>query len=167
MLRICHINIRRIRKNKGHFLAFLSVLEQNFDIIAVTEIGDNAKHFLNENFLQGYSFAEPDLPNNNKYGGTTILVKHNIGGITPRDDLKIEMKCGCAKCATENTWIDINKDGRKFIISSIYRHGNSNYKHFVSALQKSISTLDPKDTVILAGDFNINLLNIHHEDTLD
>ena len=94
-------------------------------------------------------------------------MKHNIGGITPRDDLKIEMKCGCTKCATEKTWIEINKDGRKFIISSIYRHGNSNYKHFVSALQKSISTLDPKDTVILAGDFNINLLNIHHEDTLD
>ena len=166
-LKVCHLNIRRLSKNRGNFLAFLSTLDHTFDVIALTEIGDNAKHFLNDNFLKGYTYVEPDLPKNNKYGGTTILVNKNIDSITPRDDLKIEMKCNCTKCATENTWIEINKDGRKYIISSIYRHGNSNIKHFVSALQNSLTSLDSKDIVLLAGDLNINLLNIDHEDTLD
>ena len=166
-LKVCHHNIRRICKNKGNFLAFLSTLDQNFDIIALTEVGDNAKHFLNKNFLSGYTVVEPDLPTNNKYGGSAILVKNEIIDVTFRDDLKIKFGCDCTRCAVENTWIEVNLDGYKYIISSIYRHGNGKIAHFVSALENTLNKLDPKDIVILSGDFNINLLNIHHKDTSD
>ena len=39
-----HINIRRIAKNKGKLLGFLSTLKEEFDIIILTEIGNDAEH---------------------------------------------------------------------------------------------------------------------------
>ena len=47
-LRLCNINIRRIAKNKGKLLAFLSTMKRDFDVILLTEVGDNAESFLNE-----------------------------------------------------------------------------------------------------------------------
>ena len=45
-LTVCHVNIRRIAKNKPKLLAFLSTITRKFDVILLSEIGDNAKHFL-------------------------------------------------------------------------------------------------------------------------
>src|SRR6056300_325980 len=47
-LSLFHINIRRFSKNKGKLYALLMSLEEKFDIIVLTEIGDNAAHFLND-----------------------------------------------------------------------------------------------------------------------
>ena len=63
---ILHLNIRRIAKNRGEFLAFLQTIETDFDIIVLTEIGDNAEYFLNENFLSNYQQPFFELPKNNK-----------------------------------------------------------------------------------------------------
>ena len=65
---VCHVNVRRIAKNKGKLLAFLSTLEHKFNVIVLTEIGDNANHFLNDNLLEGYDFYHKLPIKNNKYG---------------------------------------------------------------------------------------------------
>ena len=166
-LDLCHLNIRRISKNKGKLMALLSVIDKPFDVIALSEIGDNANSFLNENFDSNYKIVQPDLPTNNKYGGTAILVNKNIKDITLRDDLKINKTCNCTKCATESTWIEFSKNNCKFIVCCIYRHVNGNVQHFNTALQASLEKLDRNSVVVIAGDMNINLLNIEHGDTLD
>ena len=47
---IIHMNIRRIAKNKGKLLGLLSTLNLEFDIIILTEVGDDAEHYINYNF---------------------------------------------------------------------------------------------------------------------
>ena len=47
---IIHMNIRRIAKNKGKLLGLLSTLNLEFDIIILTEVGDDAEHYINCNF---------------------------------------------------------------------------------------------------------------------
>ena len=64
-----HINIRRIAKNKGKLLGFLSTLKEEFDIFILTEIGNDAEHYINKNFLPHYD-AFIDTPKHNRYGGT-------------------------------------------------------------------------------------------------
>ena len=166
-LNLCHLNVRRIAKNKGKFFAFLNTLKRDFDVIILTEVGDNAQHFLNENFLPDYNVELVDLPLNNKYGGTAILVKKGSGRCTPRDDLKIKLDCGCTPCAIENSWIEINTGQNKYLLGGIYRHCNGDISHFVDALQNSLSKIDPNTTAIICGDININILNLDHSGTSD
>ena len=118
-LKLCHLNVRRIAKNRGKFLAFLSTLKCDFDVICLTEVGDNANCFLNNQFLPGYSVASKDLPVNNKYGGTAILVKNNFGTITPRDDLQFRLDCKCTDCVVENSWIELDTGPNKYLISTL------------------------------------------------
>ena len=164
---LCHVNIRRIAKNKGKLLAFLSTLDHDFQVIVLTEIGDNANHFLNDNLLQGYEFYQ-NLPTGNKYGGVAILVKKDIGNIVYRDDLEIVPTCTCDQCTLENSWIEINTTANeKYIIGGIYRHPNGNTGHFVTDIKNSLNKLDPKAICILTGDINIDLIKYDQADTFD
>ena len=133
----------------------------------LTEIGDNAKSFLNDDFMSQYSVAAIDLPENNKYGGTAILIKQGIGTVTPREDLEIKTNCGCGKCAVENSWVQLDIGKEKYIIAAVYRHCNGSIKHFNEQLENTLQKIDRKVTAILGGDININILNQEHTDTSD
>ena len=110
-----HINISRITKNKGKLLGFLSTLNEEFDIIILTEIGNDAEHYINKNFLPHYD-AFIDAPKHNRYGETAVLIKQGYGSATPREELKMTKSCTCENCAYENTWIDIKTKNNEFII---------------------------------------------------
>ena len=166
-LTVCHINIRRISKNKGKLIAFLSEILRDFDIILLTEIGDNAESFLTPEFLPGYIVSAIDLPKTNKYGGSAILIKEGVGTCTPRDELKFKMLCGCSNCQTENCWVELNTGTNKYLIGSIYRHCNGSILHFNEALNNLLTRLDDKIISIIGGDTNINILNQDHEATVD
>ena len=103
---VIHINIRRITKNKGNLLALLSVTDLKFDIVILSEIGDDANNYINDNYFSDYNFYM-DLPNNNKYGGVAIMIKHDYGSVTERGDLKLLKTCTCDKCAHENIWVEV------------------------------------------------------------
>ena len=158
-LTVCHVNIRRIAKNKPKLLAFLSTITRKFDVILLSEIGDNAKHFLNDQTISTYKVFAIDTPKNNKYGGTAILVKNGIGTVTPKDELKIEVNCQCRQCAVESSWIELNTGQNKYILSAIYRHCNGSVKHFNEQLDNSLQKLDKKTIAIVGGDTNINILD--------
>ena len=49
-----YINVRRIAKNKGKLLGFLSTLKEEFDTTISTEIGNDAEHYINKNFRPHY-----------------------------------------------------------------------------------------------------------------
>ena len=166
-LRLCHLNIRRIARNKGKLLAFLSTLKRDFDVILLTEVGDNAHLFLNDQSLSEYNIASIDLPTVNKYGGTAILVKKSLGNITPRDDLQFRLDCECSSCASENSWIELDTGLQKYLIAAIYRHHNGKISHFTEKLQCSLEKIDPKLTAFICGDTNINILNQNDTHTSD
>ena len=59
-----HINIWRVAKNKGTLLALLSVTDLEFDIVILSEIGDDGNNYINDNYFSDYNFYT-NLPNNN------------------------------------------------------------------------------------------------------
>ena len=77
-------------------------LTHKFDVLLLTEIGDNANHFLSDDTIPGYRVFAIDVPTNNKYGGTAILIKNEAGTVTQRDDLKVKVTCQCSQCAVES-----------------------------------------------------------------
>ena len=100
-LSLLHANVRRIAKNRGQFLAFYSTLDTSFDIIVLTEIGDDAKHFIHNDFLSGYTIFL-NTPTKNKYGGVAILVRNDLGNIYERSDLRLGKTCNYDKCQMED-----------------------------------------------------------------
>ena len=80
-------NIRRIAENKGTSLALLSVTDLKFDIVILSEIGDDGNNCINDHYFSDYNFYM-DLPNNNKYGGVVVMMKRDYGSVTQRDYLK-------------------------------------------------------------------------------
>ena len=54
-----------------------------------------------------------------------------------------------------------------YIVGAIYRHHGSKVPHFVSELEACLNKLPCDSLRILAGDMNINLKNINHNDTFD
>ena len=77
-LKVIHVNIRRISKNKAALIAFLSLIHYDCDVLMISEIGDNAASFINKSNFPQFPEQYFDLPNNdNRYGGTAILMKNN------------------------------------------------------------------------------------------
>ena len=123
-------NIRRLSKNRGTLLAFLSTMDNKFDIIVLTEIGNDGDDYINKNILSEYD-AFIDLLKNNRYGGVAILVKRGYGDIIQREELYTTKTCDCDRCQTENIWVEIKSGNANYVLSAIYRHPNGNalYKY--------------------------------------
>ena len=164
-LSVFHLNIRRLAPNKGKLLAFLSLINDSFDIIILTEIGDNADHFMTNELFPDHENAVFDLPKHNKYGGTAIFIRKNIGKLTTRQDLQLHKHCECDKCNFESTWVELETQHNTYLIGGVYRHPNGKVEHFTSSLENTLDKLDPKAVCIIAGDTNIDLIKIHREDT--
>ena len=163
---IIHMNIRRLAKNKGNFLGLLSTLNLEFDIIILTEVGDDAEHYINDNFLPNYD-AFLDTPRGNKYGGTAILVKEGYGSATIRDDLKMTKSCTCPNCVFENTWVEIKSKGDALVIAAVYRHPNGDVGHFVTDMDNALSHIPKHTNCFLVGDMNIDLLKFENDMTFN
>ena len=160
-LSVMHMNIRRIAKHRGELIAYLDTLDQKFDIIVLSEIGDDGQFYLNEDFFPNYHVYS-DTPNHNRYGGVAILIKKGIGEITIKDDLRLQKSCECQKCETENKWIELKTPEATYIVGGIYRHPNGNVQHFIKDLEDCIGMVPQNVNCILAGDININLMNYNH-----
>ena len=161
IISIFHMNVRRLAKHKGEFLAFLSTLTLSFDIIILTEIGNDANHHINEHFLPDFKCFY-SLPKGNKYGGTAIFIKNSIGPVTLRPDLSIDSSCTCDKCNVEDSWVELQVNNEVYIIAGIYRHPNGNVNHFVSSLEKALTKIPEHANCVIAGDMNIDLINYNN-----
>ena len=89
MLKMININIRRIAANMAELLVFLSNLETDFNLIILSEIGDDAENYLNSHNFPGYDFFFKP-PTGNRYGGAAIMVREGTGTVTIRSDLQME-----------------------------------------------------------------------------
>ena len=131
-------------------------------IIALTEIGNNADGCTG--IMEGHDAIFTKPPENTTFGGAGIYVKDSIN-YSVRSDIKplfvktanyVELAC-----------IDLYTQESTYTVIVIYRHPNKgciqdfqydleNFCHYVNKEAKN---------VIIVGDININLLNMHHENT--
>ena len=166
LINFLHINTRMLSKNKGNVMGFLNMFDGEPDVLLLSEIGKDGQRYL-KNTFPNYDF-ECDLPERNKYGGVAILTNNETFKMNIQENLKIKKTCDCTKCQVEDLWVNIT-DGNKniYTVGVIYRHPNGNIKHFTEQLVTVISKIPKNRSCIIAGDINIDLLNISHSDVLD
>jgi hypothetical protein len=165
-LTVYHMNVRRIAKNRAGLLAFLSTMSKKFDILILTEVGDDANNYLYDDFSSDYNIFTC-LPESNKYGGVAILVNNLIEDIKIRDDLSCKKQCDCSRCICENLWIEFNMAKTKYILGAVYRHPNGNTTHFTQSLTSTLDKIDPSASAIFAGDLNIDLMKFEVSASFD
>ena len=161
-LLLIHINARSLTKNVENIREFLDTLEKLPDIICISEtkiIKQTAQNTsneldLNKLYLDGY---HPIVYNNSEthFGGTGIYVQKKLS-YRQRKDLDINIAGEC-----EASFIElILKSGHRqgsMIICSMYRHPHDNYDEFYEIFCETLSRIDDKTPIILAGDININV----------
>ena len=101
------MNVRRIAANKAEVLTLLYMLECTFDVIVLTEVGDEANRYINDTFLPGYNIFI-NAPTLNRYGGTAVIVKNDLGTSSRRNDLSLHQNCKCSDLNVEDLWIEID-----------------------------------------------------------
>ena len=157
-LSFMHLNIRRIARNKGELIAFLSNLDHRPDVLILSEIGNDALHYITPSYFPEYHKPHVKLPINNAYGGVAILVNKNLNPAERRDS-DIHKTCNCSKCNWESTWVDLKINSNNYTIGAIYRHPHSDPTHFNDELHKTLSELPKSNICVTAGDTNIDLIN--------
>ena len=157
ILSVIHFNIRSLDTNITHMEAFLSNLNQNPDVIALTEtwLDDNNK----DNYpIEGYN-AFHVVREPLKHGGVSIYVRNTltcdqIGEFSfLNSDIEI--------CSIKITVNDLS-----YTIGAIYRPSDKykNIKEFRKVLAPILKSPEfKKSNSIIVGDINIDLL-LHEDD---
>ena len=79
-----HHNIRSLNKHRVELQSFLDELNTNFDILALTEIGNTSVEN-HAKFFQKYEYFHDPTPS--RCGGVSLLVSKDIEIISIRNDL--------------------------------------------------------------------------------
>ena len=94
-LNILSMNIVSLPKHGGELVNFLDLLQSQFQIVVISEIGARNISTV-ENLLPGYSFYYV-LPSSNAYGGVGIYFSECIEEITVLDEKTLQKSCHCLK----------------------------------------------------------------------
>lgn len=141
---ICHINAQSLKKKADEFrLIFENSL---IDIICVSET------WLNENTsdsfikLNGYKLYRADRKT--RGGGVAIFVKSNIScRFKYKSDVNDDI---------EYIFVEIESYGHKMLVGCVYRPNK--YIDTATFLSKFENIAEPYEELLIAGDFNSNLL---------
>ena len=120
-----HLNIASLGRHKEELITSLSLLNIEFDVIAVTEtkIRKGIEPIYDVS-LAGYNHFS--TPTESAKGGVIMYIKENLG-ILRRTDLESRMyKQG----KLESVFIEIIREGKNEIFGCIYRHPNMTIKDF-------------------------------------
>ena len=150
--------------NKGRIISFLNTLENDVDILLLSEIGREGSRYL-DSLFPNYD-SEFHLPKNNNYGGVAILAK-KCYNMTLKPEMKLTKDCPCDKCEFESIWVTIDIQSTSILIGCTYRHPNGKIDHFLNQFSKILETIPHDSNCISGGDFNIDLLNISHINVLN
>ena len=159
---ILHLNIHSIQKHIDSLRTLLLTLHSDdfeFDIIAISEskIIKNIAPIIDIN-IPGYQ--EPlSTPSEATKGGVLLYVNKKIPNFKPRNDLNIY-----SSKMLESSFIEIiNPKKSNTIIGVLYRHPSLDVELFNSDFIRPLVTklnLEKNKNVCIAGDFNVNLLNL-------
>ena len=153
-----HMNISSICRNFDDLQTLLARINVTFNVIGITETRLNKSSIRNTNIdLSGYSFEH--TPTEANCGGALLYIDNNINYIV-RDDL-----CIYRSKELESVFIEIiNSKGKNTIVGCVYRHPCMNPTEFIDIyLSELLQKFSKEDkTIMLMGDFNIDLLKYDH-----
>ena len=164
---LLHTNIRSLRANHENQISLLTTHGLNFDIISLTETWDansNSNNFV-LNMLEGYQHYN-GLSGISKKSGCGFYIKEGINYID-RTDLDIYYSNENHEFGAK--WIEIvNKNEKKLLIASIYRHPSKNDSDFLECISKTLDKLKHVNKrILISGDLNLNLLNSGKVEEID
>ena len=152
---IMHFNIRSIPKNSSHFEIFLSDLDIEFTVIALTETWLNSNNYDLYN-INGY-VLESRHRSNKVGGGVALFIRQGIQ-FQLRQDL-CEFSDVIESLFIEISKTDINTENN-IVIGVVYRPPGGNIDDFNGVISNILDRIKTEKNILyLAGDFNINLLN--------
>ena len=164
---VFHLNIRSLSKHHLELEAYLDTLKHKFDVVCLSEVGRYNVATLS-NILDNYRFQF--VPSNTKNGGVGVFIKnvHTICDIY-QGSIQNNLLCHTDCCQIEDLWIDAKFEGctKPITLCVCYRHPKGKVGHFTTALENTLSQIKNTTPVIIAGDFNIDLIktdsNIQHD----
>lgn len=157
-LKILHLNISSITSHIDNLKTLLSLLKKKFDIICLSEtrIFKNLLPTLNIQF-SGYNFEY--VPTESKTGGVGMYLSSKLN-YKLRPDLKIYKTK-----ELESLFVELLFPKRKnIIVGCVYKHPNMTTQDFNDNYLELFlhETIHEKKQIIIAGDFNFNLLKYSH-----
>jgi len=155
-----NMNICSLNKHHDELQLLLTEIRCKFDVINLCEIRNiNLNSFLN--LFDEYEFIY-SAPTNKVTGGVGMYVKKSIN-YKIRNDLfiknpHIDMIC-----------IEIESlNNNKIILLNVYRHHSISIKHFDEIFSQFLHTIkEHKTSIVIVGDFNINLMDRNSKDICD
>jgi hypothetical protein len=154
-LSIFHLNIRSLNCNNLNLKLFLSQINTDFDIIALSEIWSyNIQFYANLFGSEKYDYYY-EIPPESSIGGVAVYIKKTLQG-NLRSDLHISFYPNY-KC--ENLWLEFSFLNSTYIIAAMYNHPKQKANDFFQKLEPSLHKVVRKGhPCIIVGDININLL---------
>ena len=161
-LKIFHTNIRSLRSDHNNHINLLASIKTK--LISLTGTwNDNVNNteFLPDS-IEGY----------NDYLGTLGTTKISRCGFYIREGINYtrreKLDYHDHKHEVEATWIEIiNDKGKNYLVALIYRHPSKDDTPFIEYLNDTFNKIkNESKTLIITGDFNINLLNRRHDTNL-
>ena len=122
------MNIRSLNSNQSGLLQLLECIDNQFDVIVLSEIWSNNIDFYG-NIIKGYTLYH-DLPVNSNVGGIGMFIKNKLK-VKLRPDLSLQK---FPQNIVEDIWIEITKNNNSYIVGGIYRHPDQNISFFSDAL---------------------------------
>ena len=165
-LSMFHLNIASLGLHKEELVNSLSILDVDFDVIAVTEtkirVGIDPIFDLS---IPGYK-APFQTPTECAKGGALLYVKSGIDCKQRKDLEKLMYK----SCELESVFIETINEGKKNkIFACIYRHPSMELDDFNNNfLEPFLMKLSRENkTAYLLGDFNVDLLKTDTDDNIN
>ena len=159
---LIHSNIESLCAKEEKLKLLLTSLDFSFDVIALTETWNHElnNHKFNPPSLEGYHNYD-GITGSTLKGGCGFYIKNTINYIARHDlDFKSYVKL---KNEFECKWIEIvssNAKKENLVIGVHYRHPLKQDEEYSKYLVTTLKKLrKEKKTIIIAGDFNYDLLN--------
>ena len=156
-LKTIHLNIRSLPKNGDTLIAYLDTLNHQFDIICLSETWLN-KNRLIENLFPNYNQYHSMRPSEQPSGGGVAVFIHN------RINSSELIHLSCNNNHIECVFAEISLPNKKITIGCCYRKPDPTTANpFISDLTAKITSIGRNSDVIIAGDFNFNLLQLEQD----
>ena len=119
------MNIRSLPRHAGELIVFLKLLQTDFDIIVLTEIGARNISTV-EHLLDDYESLYT-LPQSNMYGGVGLYLSKDITNVNILNKVCINKTC---HCDYESMFISFEFQNNEFIIGGNIQTSKREYETF-------------------------------------
>lgn len=154
---VLHLNVRSLPKNHERMLHFISSLNYEFSVIALTEtwLTEQSKEL---GLYELHSYNSTHFVRQSRSGGGVSIFVHKDLDFIIRHDLAVKLN----ETEIESVFIEILSDSRtkNLIIGSIYRPPNTDIVNFNQCFSSTLELINRENKICsILGDFNINLFN--------